>query len=167
MKKKISVLLLISLCIPLWGCQPKTEPVKSPVTFYYCREEFDHGKEDSVILGEIRDQAGFEDNLTGLLDIYLQGPVSENLHSTFPYGTVVREYRVEDTTAVLTLSHQLSLAEGMDLTIACACLTKTVLELTGLDTVRIYTQTANLENNSYIQMDRNTLLLIDSTEIHP
>lgn len=167
MKRIVSFLLLICLCFMTCGCRQETEPAKKPVTFYYCRTEFDHGSDDSVILGETRESAEFEGNLMGLLNLYLQGPLSENLRPTFPAGTKLKEYRVEGNTAVLTVTDQLSLAKGIDLTVACACLAKTVMSLTGLKDVQIQAQTVNLENNAYIFMDQNSILLLDGTEIHP
>ena len=167
MKIPISLLLVICLCLALFGCQQDVEPAKKPVTFYYCRTEFDHGSEDSVILGETRESAGYEDDLVGLLNLYLQGPLSEDLRSTFPAGTKLKEYWAEGNTAMLTVTDQLSLAKGIDLTVSCACLAKTVLEITGLDAVQIQAQNVNLGNNAYILMDRSTILLLDGTEIHP
>lgn len=167
MKRIISLLLVLSFCLFASGCQQESEPVKKPVTFYYCRTEFDHGSDDSVILCETRESAGFEGNLIDLLNLYLQGPISDNLRQTFPTGTKLKEYRVEGNTAVLTVTNQLSLASGIDLTVACACLAKTVMDLTGLQDVKIQAQTVNLGNNAYIIMDQETILLLDSTEIHP
>lgn len=167
MKGYISILLLICLCLPLFGCQKEAKQAMKPVTFYYCRTEFDHGKEDSVILGETRESAGFEDNFIGLVNLYLQGPVSDGLHATFPVGTKLIEYRLEGETAVLTVTDQLSFAKGIQLTTACACLAKTVMGLTEVKAVKIQTQTENLMNAPYIIMDQRTILLLDDTEIHP
>lgn len=166
--KRITILfILLAVMLPLCGCREEAEPILSPVTFYYSRAEFDHGNENSVIHGEIRESAGYEGDLIGLLNLYLNGPISEEYKATFPAGTKLKDFQVEDKTAVLTVTDQLSLARGINLTIACACLTKTVLEMTGLDAVKIQAETVNLGNSVFILMDRSSLLLLDAEEIHP
>ena len=167
MKITVSILLLICLSIMLLGCQEKAEPINKPVTFYFSCSEFDHGNENSVIAGETRESAGFENDIMGLLNLYLSGPESEDLRSTFPADVKLLEYRVEDGTAILTVTDQLSLVDGIELTVACACIAKTVMKLSGLEAVKIQTQTVNLGNKPYIIMDQSTILLLDDTEIHP
>lgn len=164
MKRIAAILLIIAFCLPFFGCQQDSEPVRSPVTFYYRRAEFDHGSEDSVILGQIRDSDGYQNDLKGLLNLYLQGPTAEEFDPTFPKGTKLIDYRVEENTALLTVSDQLSLADGIHLTVACACLAKTVMELTGLETVQIQAQTVMLGNDKVIVMDESRILLLDSTQ---
>ena len=166
MKRLISLLLIICLCAFLFGCQDKAEPIKKPVTFFYCRSDFDHGNESSVILGETRESAGFENNIMGLLGLYLEGPASDSLRTTIPEGAKLMDYKVEGNTAVLTVTDRFALASGIELTLACACFAKTVLHMTGLEAVKIQAQTVNLGNKPYILMDHSTILLLDNTEIH-
>lgn len=163
--RMISLLLLIAICMTVTGCQKQAESIKTPVVFYYVRAEFDHGNDNSVICGETRESADFKGNLIELLNGYLQGPQSEDLLTPFPSGTSITNYVVDNTTAILTVTDHLTQISGMDLTVACACLSKTVIELTGIESVKIQAKTKELGSNEYIYMDMNTILLLDSTEI--
>ena len=167
MKKFISILLIVAFCLSISGCQQKTEPIKSPVTFYYSRAEFDHGNQDSVILGETRESAGLKSDLIKLLNEYLAGPLSDQLTSPSPGGTRVKNIWIENDVAILSVTDQMSLARGIQLTLACACLAKTFMEISGIETVKIQAQTVKLSATGYILIDKDNILLLDSTEINP
>lgn len=164
MKRIIAILLLLCLCLTAIGCSPEKDPIKSPVTFYYRRAEFDHGSEQSVILGETRESEGIRGNIPRLLEEYLKGPVSEELAATFPDDAKLIDYRTKDSSAFVTVSDELAQLSGIELTVACACLAKTVIELTGIKSVHIQAQTAMLGNEQVIIMDSSRILLLDSTQ---
>ena len=66
----------------------------------------------------------------------------------------------------LTLSRGFATYSGLELTIACACITKTAISLTGVDIVRIRADQTLLNGAEYIQMDANSVLLIDQSIIN-
>ena len=163
MKRIIVILVLICLCLPTMGCREEA-PIQSPVIFYYRRAEFDHGSEESVILREVRESQGIDHQIPRLLEEYLKGPVSEDLADTFPTDTKLIDFRIEAATAFVTVSDELAQLSGIELTVACACLAKTVMELTGMESVQIQAQTAMLGNDQIIIMDSSRILLLDSTQ---
>lgn len=164
MKKGIAILLMFALCLSLWGCQGDSNAPKDPVTFYYRRVEFDHGNEDSVIMGEVREAEGHKDDMMYLLNLYLAGPESPEMAVTFPYNTQLIRFTLSDKIASVTLSDSFAQLTGIDLTVACACIAKTVMELTGIQTVQLQTPTMMLGNDPFVVIDSASLLLIDGTE---
>ncbi|MBQ7330955.1 MAG: GerMN domain-containing protein [Oscillospiraceae bacterium] len=163
MKRILSLLLLLALLCCLTACKQK-ETMEDPVTFYYQNKEFSHGSGNSVILGETRESAGSEDMIS-LLNLYLKGPVSENLLKTFPNGTKLLKFHIDGEIANVVLSDQITLADGIELTVACGCLAKTVMELTGVTGVNICAENLPLGNKQNIYMDLNSLLLLDISTV--
>ena len=157
MKRLIAFLLILSLCLSLAAC---ADP--HAITFYYAREktEYQYGAADGVMVGESREAAGHVDDLRYLLILYLHGPVSENLRSPFPAGTDLVELTQEGDSLTIRLSSIVSVLEGTDLTLACACLARTCFDLTDVRTVTILAK--GLETVS-MTMERDDLLLTDDS----
>lgn len=137
--KKLICLMLVFLLL-LSGCTLGQERLKEPVSFYYLRSHSDSDAYQSffsegVIGAESREASGHRQDLTYLLTMYLQGPLSEDLENPFPAGCRAIEIKQEDQTLSISLNAVVSQLGEMELTIACACLAKTCLELTGVDTV--------------------------------
>ena len=164
MKRYVSLILLFVLACSLTACKTE-ETIQKPVTFYYQNQEFSHGSRNSVILGEIRESAGIAEDISALLNVYLKGPVSNHLLRTFPNGTKLLKLQIDGDIAYVVLSDQITLAHGIELTVACGCLTKTVMELTGAKGVNISAQNLPLENSQSIYMDLNSLLLLDESTV--
>lgn len=166
--KRLTALILILFMIPgLWACGQKEEFV-SPVNFYYLRAplpngEIHHGSADSVIVPEIREGDGHQANHADLLDIYLLGPLDEDCRSPYPVGTTLEEFTLENGVASIVLSDDFGELTGIDLSLACGCLTLTIMDMTGAESVSIQAESAMLDGKAAITMDRNTLVLIDNT----
>lgn len=167
MKKWILWLLIGALLLGCWGCAPRQEKLTYPIRFYYLPDEYTFGAADSVFEWEAREGNGMQNDLNALLTLYLQGPQSQNLHSPFPSGTELLHLdRMEDTLHI-TLSEEFASIQGFKLTLACAALTKTVLELTDCVNVRITAETATLNGKKFIIMNAENLLLLDNIETTP
>lgn len=163
MKRTISVLLLLCLLLPVFGCTNAADNPKDPVSFYYRQQKLTYSDESSVIAPEAREAAGHKEDIPYLLAEYLKGPKAEAFLRTFPQQTRLISFRANKATAEIALSEHFASLTGMDLTIACACLTMTVIELTGVETVKISAENAMLNNAPQITMDKTCLLLIDSS----
>ena len=166
MKRVISILLIFVLAFSLAACVYEEEPeLVDPVNFYYLRvqdpENLYHGTADSVVLAEQREAFGVRDFLTVLLERYLSGPTSEGLVSPFPAGTKLKAWELSGNMLTLTLSNEIAQLSGMDLTLACACLTVTCLELTDAEAVQIRAESATFGSKASITMTRNDLVLLD------
>lgn len=166
--KRLSVLLLLFLMLPaLCACAPEKE-IDAPVSYHYLRApqsngEIHHGSADSVITAEIRESAGHEGDYAYLLEIYLLGPLDPDYRTPYPVGTFLEEFSLENGIADITLSDNFGELTGIDLTLACGCLTLTVMDLTGAETVIIRAEDAQLDGKESITMDRGSIILTDDT----
>ena len=133
MKKWLRMSLALTLCMPLMGCAPEPNDIEDPVSFYYRRsaDSIPCGKAGGVITAEQRAAYGPRDAPAYLINLYLKGPAGTGMNRTFPKGVELVKLTVENGTAAVTVSDFFSTLTGMNLTLACACLTLTVCELTG------------------------------------
>ncbi len=161
MKKGIVLLLVISLL--LCGCSSGVE--EETVAFYYPVLEMDYSIGTSYLQAEIRSKAVTGYILTDILNLYLQGPNDRYTYAMpFQYNTKVHALVIENGVMELTLTRGFATYTGLPLTIACACIAKTAIELTGVDSVKIKAYQSTLDGAAYIEMNRNSLLLIESAE---
>lgn len=160
MKKLFVIILSVLLLVGICGCEKET-PQPEGIAFYYCVSELSFGIYDSTIAAEYR-QGIAKDNWAAILDVYLQGPKAEGLRSPFPVGLKTVATTMEQNTAYITVTEELASLSGLELTLACASLAMTCLELTGAETIVISADGALLDGQKSITMDANTLLLLDT-----
>ena len=163
MRKLLSLLLCLALLLPIMGCSQEESPEK-PVNFYYRRAEIGYTDDMGVISREQRESAGYEEDVRQLLSVYFDGPVSTELQQLFPEDLAVISLHYAGNTAKITLSYHLGQLHGIDLTVACACLTMTVIELTGVDSVQIFAAGTLLDEYQSITMDKDCFLLLDTSK---
>ena len=140
MKKTIPMILTLLLMFS--GCAIKKDRAMEPVTFYYLR---DHSAEENhqvffsegAIGAETRESAGHRQDLSYLLALYLQGPMDDSLLPAFPIGSKLSVISHRDGELTVYLYTMASSANEMDLTISCACLAKTCMDLADADIVTI------------------------------
>ncbi len=162
MKRFVLMLILLALLFSFTGCASKD--IHTPVSFYYATDPLAYNDLQGVISPEIREKAGYENDLIALLDLYVQGPVSEGFLSPFPAGLGVVEFASLDDGADILLTHELSTLTGHRLTVACVCITMTVTELTGCQQVRIHAQDTKLDGRDYIELSQKDLVFMDNTD---
>lgn len=160
MKKNLSLILVFALVL-LAGCRQE-EPKPQGIPFYYCAAQPAYSIGDTVITAEYRSIVP-TDSLQQVLEIYLMGPRSEGLVSPFPEGLQILSVNQEDKTVQLVVSLELAALTGLDLTMACGCLSLTCLALTDAEQVQISPIYGLLDGQRTITMDKNTLLLLDSS----
>ena len=167
MKRLTAIMLLLLLFFGMFGCAKEPE-FTAPVSFYYLRApqsngEVTHGTTDSVILADIRESAGRETDYDYLLKLYLTGPQDWKYQSPFPRSTFLTEFNLENGVATLVLTDTFAKLSGIDLSLACGCLTMTVLDMTGAEQVVIRVETELLNGKDHLVFDRNSFLLFDDT----
>lgn len=162
MKKLMILLLAFLLLLPVAGC--RKEPVyEEPLTFYYRKAIFDYEADCSAVETEIREGADYE-SLEETIAIYLAGPVNPELANPFPAELKLLSAQLKDGTLYLTFSDTLAEICGWDLTLCCCCITLTCLELTDASQVCIAAESATLNGEKNITMNRDCLILVDSTQ---
>ena len=116
--------ILLATC----GCSQSTSKPVKPVNFYYKTDPDNY--QANAITPETRESKGYEDDLKGLIQLYINGPISKTYLNPFPQKTVVDSITVNTTTVDLQLNAQFAQLSDLDMTTACACLTMTILEIT-------------------------------------
>ena len=166
MKRILCLFLVCALCLPLLGCKPKSEDIEDPVNFYYRRsvDTITFGKADGVITSEQREAAGHRDDPAYLINLYLKGPAGTGMNRTFPKGVELVKFSLEGGCAYITVSDFFSTLTGINLTLACACLTLTVCELTGAKQLTVSTSNTLLDGNRTVTMTPEDLLFLDEND---
>lgn len=130
-------MLMLSLIPAFSSCADNPRSTTRTVVYYYRTTEAVFGSENGVVTGEIRDATGHAEDYKFLIEQYLNGPVSNDLISPFPAGITLEELNIDSNKVQIMLSPHLALLSGSELMTACACLTNTLTEMTGLQTVQI------------------------------
>ena len=152
-----ALLVLVLLC----GCTGLFQ--KNPVQFYYLRDEITFTNSTSVIASEAATEFDDAMTLTEVLELYLTGPNDDALRSPFPEGVELVSVKQDGDTIFLKFNDHLSSLTGMDLTLACACVTMTCLELTDAVNVSIRAEGTTLDGAAQIKMNADSLILLDAS----
>lgn len=161
MRKKLAAFAAILALLLAIGCQQKTdqETMVSPVRFYY--KTADAAEFTGATGYELREIAGHEEDYTWILDQYFLGPQSEGLTAPFQRTTALLSAELSGTQLRLTVTESLAELTGMDLTLACACITLTCLELPNVESVSIAARGSTLDGKHEMVLTRDDLLLED------
>ena len=160
MKRVLSLVLILAALLSLSACLREDDQPEG-MAFYYCAARSDYNVGSTALTAEYRTDVA-EDPLQQALERYLDGPVSAELRSPFPEELKLMSAYREGSTVYLTFSRELTDLSGLELTMACGCLTLTTLALTGAQQVEIRSVSGLLDGQRAITMDKNTLLLMDT-----
>lgn len=158
MKKLICLLISIVTLFGLVGCSNK-KPSDNSVAFFYKAKDISFQSESGVIKTEYRDVNS--DDAKTILNLYFEGPISDELVFPFPDGITIESFDTGPARTSITLSSQINNLSGHELTIACACVAKTVFELTGTRSVEIKSAGGLIGGMQSIILMRNDLVLWD------
>lgn len=164
MRRWIIILTVIVLLVPFFGCNKNTVEFQQPVNVYYCRRDVAYNTEDGVLYPETREFSGYEDNLRSFLNQYLRGPGHEALYAPFSPNSWILDLTREADAVRVVLSVHFSLLSGQELTLSCACISKTIMEITGCQSVYLYLDGTQNNKDSAIIMSKEKLLLMDTAK---
>ena len=141
---RLSALALVCLAL-LPGCAATSHSAESgtPVSLYYEYQNADQVQDLESIIG-VEKRSVSVLSLWDFLDIYFKGPVSEDMIYPFPAGTSVQAIQYTNSIPTLTLSGEYFSLMGIDLSVACCCLSKTVCEFTGRSSVILVDETESI-----------------------
>lgn len=159
MKKALPLLMVLLSLLLLIGCNQSETAAKSSVNFYYRTAEVAFGTESGVIIPENREIN--TDDIQLILKQYLEGPKSEKLISPFPENLTIRGFNYGPARTSLTLSTHIADIKDSELTIACACIAKTVFELTDTRSLEIKSDSGLIGGSQSIILMCNDLILYD------
>ncbi len=161
MKRLICCIIALLLMTSLFACKNKNNEFAEPVTFYYRNAAESYNNENAVLLGEVREGAGY--SLKEVICLYLEGPVTDACLSPFPAGVVVESISFEGTQVNITLSQEFAELNGIKLSLACACVARTVIEFTPCESVSISVPDTLLDGNHAVTISHGDLLLMDNS----
>ena len=160
MKYKILISAFLIISLILCGCNLSNQQTTSK--FYYCYAEIEYGLTDKIIHYEQRSKSPDPLDYELILSSYLEGPKSSDLKSPFPAGTALVSFSVDQQIASIVLNNVFSDLSGIELTLACACLSLTVEDISGCAQVQISAQNTLLDNKQIITINTNDLKLYDN-----
>ena len=171
MKRSMSLLMIVVLLLCLCACGQKQEKFIDPINLYFLQtqpaDQIYHGNANSVITPVQVEGNKIRRAPSLVLQTYFATPDTEIYHSPFPANTKLIGWAANGDTLIITLSDEVSLLTGIDLSLACASLTMTCLELWEYEAVQIKAETLLLDGKSSITMNTDDLLLMDDTVSFP
>ena len=158
MRRIICSLLILSSIFCLLGCGEKESEMQAD--FYYVRKEYVYGQEDGVMAAEIRNITEFS-NAQETLEAYLTGPENPSLELPFAAGTEIIDFLLLGDKLYITLSSHIVTLSKANQVLACTCLARTVMELTGIQEVHFATDSNAVARMDPIVITSDSYLLFD------
>ncbi len=155
------ILPILILLLLLSACSRESPKYKMPVQLYYCTATADNDISPLVIDTVTAEGSAFANDPVGQLNEYLKGTGEDGFRTTFPASTKLLSLEIDGDTALLTVNTALSRLSGAELSLACACLCLTTMDLTGVNAVTISASGSTLGGAQSITMTRDSLILQD------
>ena len=143
MKRLMCTVMALVCLLTLCSCRQSTEDFVYPVTLYYLTDSSDHEavfSGNGVFTPEVREAESLHQNAIKILNAYFSGPVSETLVSPFPNDLMALSVTRTDNIVHILLNESMLELDGLDLSIAGAAITMTVMELIPCEFVDIRVQ---------------------------
>ena len=161
MRKLICFFATIITVFSLFGCSVSPIEEGNSVVFYYIHNEIEYGTDSGVITPAVVNVNVKPDNYDALLTLYFNGPTNYECISPFAAGTTFVELGIANNKAQITLSPHMATLDNSTLTVALACLTRTIVEMTGVDTVQIRIQNSKIYGEESVTLSLNSFAYFD------
>ena len=164
--RKFRIILCIGLCaLLLCACGSKDPVYLEPANFYYCNQTVSYNSPTALISSEVRESAGFENDISKFMEEYLKGPISDELKTTIPAGTTLCTARVQDDTVLLDFSHEFANHSGIDLTTSCVCIVKSLHEYAGIETVVFRADSSLFDEKDSFTLSMEDIVTMDTVTL--
>ena len=168
MMKRLLLCLLIGLSV-LAAVYNQTEPVPEENIRIYFAAEQDRERPHGPALGwEPWEPAGTPfPSPRRLMEALLNGPTEEGLRSPFPSGLTLDAWRWDPDrqgNIQMKLSEQYSGLAGISLTLADYCITMTLSQIPGVESVEILSGSYTANYRSHQQLRPEEVMLVDAVE---
>lgn len=159
MRRFVCILLSISLLFCVTGCSDNTE---GTVTLYYLRKEIDYNSSTPLIVAFSQQTSSIPQQYEQIINQYLRGPTSSDLISPFPEEIQLKAFEISSNQLSVTLSYHKESFSDSRRTIAFACLTKTLVTLTGINAVEIIAEDIDSDDQEIFNFSIDSFTYIDS-----
>ena len=163
MKRMIALVLSVLLLFGCVGCgQGASRDLKDPVTFYYLADPELDSSFDSSFVTEIHEGSSYSQDRISLLNFYFRGPYAEGAVSPFPKQLRVITIDQPGKAVQILLNDEITTLTGLDLTLACACLSQTVFDLYDCRAVEIRSESGQIDGKEFIRIEAENMIFRDS-----
>ena len=152
------------LALAAGGCAPRPEEPEGGYCVYYSALS-DRFAPLPLDCEPFEGSAG--DPIPALVDALLSPPETQGLATPFPEGVRLLSWEVEEGRLHLDLSEQYGGLSGVDLTVADACLTLTLCQVEGVESVYVTVEGREIPYRRVQQLGPDGLLLTDGTDVPP
>lgn len=158
--KRITAMLLSGLILLLPGCADAISRDELGIQFYYSvSTDVDTGPAIEAET-DLVDQMSVPD----LMNRLLEGPISTTLSKTFPEGTILQDWTLQDGALSIDLSEGFGGLSGIALTRAEYCIVLTMAQLDEVETVSITVDGRPLPGSYSGPLSANDVILKGETE---
>ena len=163
MRRRIAALGCL-LALAAGGCAPRPEEPEGGYCVYYSALS-DRFAPLPLDCEPFEGSAG--DPIPALVDALLSPPETQGLATPFPEGVRLLSWELEEGRLHLDLSEQYGGLSGVDLTVADACLTLTLCQVEGVESVYVTVEGREIPYRRVQQLGPDGLLLTDGTDVPP
>ena len=158
MKRIFATILLLSVGLSMIGCSFTDLNRNKNVKFYYQSNSLSYQTSSSILTPEVRDRTLYADDVA-LLNYYFKGPESEDCINPFPTEVRTTKITTSQDSVNIYMNDRFSDIKGLNFTVACSCLSKTLMELYQRDKVKIFAARNFSDGSLYIEITQDRLLL--------
>jgi len=153
----------LALVLVFSGCMYQPEVSEGDgVRFYYRdKREEAYFSETGIMASEMRSIRWEQQSIKGLMEVYLQGPVSSELISPFPKDLQLLDTQILPGEITLTFDDSLSSLSPAGLRVAAGCIARTLWEYGGYETVILKAQTQLLDEKDRLVLYPEEFVLRD------
>ena len=153
----------LALVLVFSGCMYQPEVSEGDgVRFYYRdKREEAYFSETGIMASEMRSIRWEQQSIKGLMEVYLQGPVSSELISPFPKDLQLLDTQILPGEITLTFNDSLSSLSPAGLRVAAGCIARTLWEYGGYETVILKAQTQLLDEKDRLVLYPEEFVLRD------
>ena len=159
MKKIITLFLVVALLFCFSGCVADNTDMAKPVTVYYCQKKIDYGSDMGLIAPDQIDFGDWNGRMLAFMNFYISAPVKEGMYSPFPAGASINAIEYRNEILKVQLNPLFSRLSACELTVACACISLTLFELTSASSVSFSFHSGT--NETIAVMTRDNLIFKD------
>ena len=161
MRRLWCALLAVAMLLVCVGCE--NPPQETGIRFYYLTAEPEIGDSTSLFASELR-QTDNSRSWAERVQIYLTGPVDENLRNPFPKDVRVTEAILRETEKEIcvTVSDEYAGLTGVARAVANACLVLTLTEHEEIEQVQLYCENGEPLMGEASSLTRDMFLSVPS-----
>ena len=164
MKRILVFILLIAMTVCVYGCGNRGSEMIKPVNVYYCMETVDYSSALGAFASMQIDMGDWDGRMLAFINFYISAPVTDGLISPFPTGAGITSIEYLDNTLRVQLNPLFSRLSAGELTVACACISLTLFELTNTNSVRFNLHGAT--DDAVAIMTRDNLIFKDEIAVN-